>query len=987
MKRREFLALSGVAAASTLAASEKDDYIAQSGASEPEFSVSGDKVLLNPNKRIDMSMCHGCTTKCGLRVIVDKSKNRVLRCAGNPYHPLSNLNHIDYDTPLNDALLGTTNMQTRATACARGASLAQMIDSPARITCVLKRAGKRGEGKWKKISFKQLIDEVVEGGDLFGEGHVDGLRAICSDELIDEQNPEYGSKRNQLLSFYLYDGRSNIVDRFVKQAFGSVNHYSHGGICGGGFRVGGKIAHNAKGFMHTKPDYENQEFTIYWGTAPSNGSNPFQKQAKMLASARARDKFDYAVIDPSSSNAVVMGSKKGRFIHIRPGSDSALAMAMISWIIKNEKYATNYLVQPNLNQAKLAGEVHWCNATHLVITDKGHKDYGKFAKIDGKWLVCSNSGKIQSYEINEPARLFYSGKIELEGKKVMVKSSMQLLKEEAFKFKIDDYLKICGVSKDELEWLCKNLTSHGRKVGVNTHGGMMHTQAAASSYAVLCLNTLMGNYSFKGGMTTAQAPTHEFLRGRYELKSFEGEIKPKGLNLSRSSKRYEDSSEYKRKLEAGLNPYPATQPYYPISMPLINETLTSHFVGYPYKVKVWINYMTNVLYNQAGLKTAILERLKDSKDLPLIIGIDAFMTETNAYADYLVPDGVNLENWALPNAQWGAKGKTSVVRYPSVKSKQARDEDGVEICVEHFYISVAKRLGLKGFGKNAFKDSDGNFLNLDYKEQFYAAALANLAFDAGGVADISKDDERLSGASEAMSVIGAYLKPGERAKVANVLARGGRYEPAKNAYDGEFMKYKVPCPTPASIYYEPLGGYRHSITGEYMPGTPHLALPVAYDGTRLDLIFDTGEWDCVLSTKKSNLQHHYTIASPMLRGIKPENLVQINADTARKKGIKTGDKVRVITPYRTTVGTAFVTANLADSTISIEHGFGHRQYGAMSHLVDGVPSFGVAGAGAGVGYNELGLIDPKRNGRFSLNDYLVGTCARQALPAKVVKEG
>lgn len=52
-------------------------------------------------------------------------------------------------------------------------------------------------------------------------------------------------------------------------------------------------------------------------------------------------------------------------------------MAMIRWIIENEKYATNYLIQPNLDQAKLAGEIHWCNATHLVITEKGHKDYGK----------------------------------------------------------------------------------------------------------------------------------------------------------------------------------------------------------------------------------------------------------------------------------------------------------------------------------------------------------------------------------------------------------------------------------------------------------------------------------------------------------------------------------------------------------------------------------------------------------------------------------
>ncbi|WP_258033703.1 molybdopterin-dependent oxidoreductase [Campylobacter concisus] len=431
MQRREFLkrsaVLSTLTASAVLADGEKDDYKPQSNSLEPEFSVKDGKISLSDGHSVVFSMCHGCTTKCGIRLHVDDKNDRVLRCSGNPYHPLSNVHWANFDTSINDALLATTlsgEDEKRATVCARGAILPEMIDSPARILTPLKRVGKRGEGKWKSISFEQLVEEVVEGGDLFGEGHVDGLRAIYSDELIDSENPEYGTKRNQFLSFYLYDGRSDIVDRFVKKSFGTINHYSHGGICGGGFRVGGKIAHNAKGFAHTKPDYENSKFVIYWGTSPSNGGNPFQKQAKMLSYARGtRDDFSYAVVDPSVTNAVKYASSdKGRWIAIKPGTDSALAMAMIRWIIENEKYATNYLIQPNLGQAKLAGEIHWCNATHLVITEKGHKDYGKFALINNEWQVCSQDGKIQSYKVNEPAKLYYKGKILIDGKKVEVKS-------------------------------------------------------------------------------------------------------------------------------------------------------------------------------------------------------------------------------------------------------------------------------------------------------------------------------------------------------------------------------------------------------------------------------------------------------------------------------------------------------------------------------------------------------------------------------------
>lgn len=990
MQRRKFLTsmAATLALPHALRADEKqDDYRVQGNSNSPEFSVVGDKIVLNEGHSLVFSMCHGCTTKCGLRLHIDDENDKILRCVGNPYHPLSNMHWADFDTPINDVLLALSkDDEKRSTVCARGASLPQMIDSPVRILSPLKRVGKRGEGKWKKISFEQLVKEVVEGGDLFGEGHIDGLRAINSDELIDENNPEYGTKRNQLLSFYLYDGRSDIVDRFIKKSFGTVNHYSHGGICGGGFRVGGKIVHNSKGFMHTKPDYEHSKFSIYWGTAPSNGGNPFQKQAKMLAYNRSKnDDFSYAVIDPSVTNAIKYASKNGRWIPIKPGTDSALAMAMIRWIIENEKYATNYLIQPNLEQAKLSGEVHWCNATHLVITQKDHDNYGKFALINNEWQVCSSSGKIQSYKINESAKLFYKGKILIDGKNVEVKSSMQLLKEEAQKHSIDEYLKICGVGKDDFKWLCKNFTSNGRKVSTNVHGGMMHTQAAMSTYAILSLNTIMGTYGFKGGNANASAGTHEFLKGRYDLENFEGSRKASGLNLSRSGKYYETSSEYKRKLKNTGNPYPSEQPWYPISMPLINETLTSHAVGYPYKAKILINYMTNILYGQAGLETAILDVLKDSKNLPLFIGIDAFMSETNAYADYLVPDGVNLENWALPQSLWGTINKTSTIRYPAVKPKQDKNANGQIIDAESFYIAVAKRMGLKGFGKNAFKDKDGNLMALDTKEQFYAAALANLAFDANAVDDISSDDLQISKVDKIMKVLNPHLKEDEKPKVAHILAKGGRFESYESSYNGDKLSHKVPAPMPASIYYEPLGGHRHSITGKYMPGTPTLSLPVASDGSSLYEYFDRQKYRYTLSTRKSNLQHSYTIINPKLKAIHPHNYIRIAQDIADEKDIKTGDSVKIMTPYAQAVGVAFVTDCLMRGNISIEHGFGHDEFGAKMHYVDGKPMFRVVGNEDGINHNKLGLLDPKRNGKFSLNDWLVGTCARQALPADIYK--
>src|SRR5699024_12481352 len=102
-----------------------------------------------------------------------------------------------------------------------------------RSSDLLKRVGKRGEGKWEKISFVQLIEEICEGGDLFGEGHVDGLRAIFDrDTLIDPEHPEYGPLANQLIVTDAgNEGRTPLLRRFAAQSFGTVNRSNHGAYC------------------------------------------------------------------------------------------------------------------------------------------------------------------------------------------------------------------------------------------------------------------------------------------------------------------------------------------------------------------------------------------------------------------------------------------------------------------------------------------------------------------------------------------------------------------------------------------------------------------------------------------------------------------------------------------------------------------------------------------------------------------------------------
>lgn len=151
-----------------------------------------------PGQAVSMTQCFGCWTLCGIRVRVDKQANQVLRIAGNPWHPLSHEKPFPGSMPFAGAmsrLAGESGLGSRSTACARGATLLESLTSPLRLLTPMKRAGKRGEGKWQRISFEQLIEEVVEGGNLFGEGHVDGLRAIRDlTTPVDARHPPGGRR-------------------------------------------------------------------------------------------------------------------------------------------------------------------------------------------------------------------------------------------------------------------------------------------------------------------------------------------------------------------------------------------------------------------------------------------------------------------------------------------------------------------------------------------------------------------------------------------------------------------------------------------------------------------------------------------------------------------------------------------------------------------------------------------------------------------------
>ena len=100
---------------------------------ESIFVRNGKKESSQEDSSILRSFCRMCHGGCG--TLVHVSKGRVRKVEGDPEHPMN---------------LGSL--------CTKGVSSIQQLYSPYRLHYPLKRVGKRGEGKWKRVSWEEALD-------------------------------------------------------------------------------------------------------------------------------------------------------------------------------------------------------------------------------------------------------------------------------------------------------------------------------------------------------------------------------------------------------------------------------------------------------------------------------------------------------------------------------------------------------------------------------------------------------------------------------------------------------------------------------------------------------------------------------------------------------------------------------------------------------------------------------------------------------------
>ncbi|MBI5298498.1 MAG: molybdopterin-dependent oxidoreductase [Chloroflexi bacterium] len=997
ISRRDFLKLTGAtgAAAAFLGNMPK----VQRAFAKAENSAYN---LTDPAMQV-YSVCQQCNTQCGIKVkIVD---GVAVKIEGNPYSPWNMVPHIAFDTPI--AEMGTLN----APLCPKGQAGLQTAYDPFRITQVLKRAGKRGENKWETVPFDQAISEIVEGGKLFanvvGEEarEVEGLRALRAitdaklmkdmntaigairsekdmekkralveqfkadfkdnlDKMIDPEHPDFGPKNNQILYFWgrKKGGRSDIAHRFFGSGLGTTNRHGHTTVCQGSLYFSGKsmsdqwdgatskFTGGAKAYW--MGDTASADFVIFVGASPFEGNYGPTNRVPRITDRYASGDMKFAVIDPRLSK---IAGKAWKWLPNKPGSEGAIALALIQWIIANERYDAKYLALANKAASAGAKEPTWCNASWLVKIDKEKGTPGKFlrgselklvekkeAEVDGKkvvtyetvpasaeeapvvyatdpFVVLDADGNPVMFDPNDAERPAVAGQLFVENVAVgefTVKSSLQILKESANAKTMDEWSEICGIRTKDLEALAFEFTSHGKNACVDIHRGVsQHTNGYYNVISWYNLALLIGNFDWRGGQVYAS--TYDLSGAKAEgpflfSKADPGALAPFGLSLIRHDAKYEESTIYMNLPEE--QHYPAKRNWYPVASDVYEEIIPSAGDMYPYPIKAAFMYMGSPVYSLPGGHKWI-EILQDVEKLPLFVANDIIVGETSMYADYIFPDVSYLERWEFggshPNITFKVQGIRNPVIAPLTGTVNVYGQE-MAVQFEAMLLALAEKLELPNFGANGL----GEGVDYNHPDDLYIRMVMNLAYgekkeleDAVTEASPEEIDLFIKSRShlpkavfdpDRWAAISGDLWP----RVVAVLARGGRFQAYEKGYPGDGVRtgsfdepYVIPTGTKygklINMYLEKNTGYKHAGTGKSLSPIPTYVEPyMGFDGNVIDDAKDG--YDLKLITYREIAQtKSRTQGNYWLKSLLPENFLLMNSEDAAKRGLTSGDSIHI----------------------------------------------------------------------------------------------
>ena len=228
-----------------------------------------------------------CQMACGM--LIHLEDGHPAKVEGDPDHPVN-----------------------RGVLCVKGEAALQLLYHPDRLKHPLKRVGKRGEGKWKQVTWDEALDTVAA-------------------ELTRVKN-DYGVEATAFVRGAAKGMQEDYMTRFAN-LFGSPNISSMAHLC---FVPRSNASTITYGYF-ARPDYEYPpSCLILWGISPFDSRIGEYRQISEAIDRGTK----LIVIDPRKHK---LTDRAEMWLRLRPGSDLALAMSMINVIVNEELYDKHFV--------------------------------------------------------------------------------------------------------------------------------------------------------------------------------------------------------------------------------------------------------------------------------------------------------------------------------------------------------------------------------------------------------------------------------------------------------------------------------------------------------------------------------------------------------------------------------------------------------------------------------------------------------------------
>jgi anaerobic selenocysteine-containing dehydrogenase len=483
--------------------------------------------------------------------------------------------------------------------CLRGLSHVQRVYHPDRLKYPMRRVGKRGEGKWERITWDQAIDAIAgKLGEIKSQYGSNAVLFLPYAGNFGVVNGGYLGAMTMFANVFGATVASNAVDSALPLGESQVL----ANIPGSDFAhfEGNEVADIA----------DHSRVIIAWGMDTAET----QLQNWHFIEDAIQNGAKFIVIDPRFSKTA---SKADIWIRPRPGSDCALALSMIQVVMEEGLFDTTFLLEHTV-------------APFLVRTDNGK--FLRQGDIDGtnsdKYVVWDEA--TSTFAAVDVARQPALTAVKTFNG-ILCKTAFQLLKEAMAEYRPEAVQGITNVSPDEIRMLARTYATDKPSAilagfGIDRWDNADLTGRALATLAALTHNIGLPGASVGGffGGSSFMAVARESWRWTAPTWSW-----APSLNILLC---YDAVATGKCQMYVPRDP----------SKPLLGTT-SKDPVTVPYALKAAIITCSNFVSNLPAQKRIINEVLAEDR-LEFVVVADEFMTDTASYADIVLPSTSWFEN-------------------------------------------------------------------------------------------------------------------------------------------------------------------------------------------------------------------------------------------------------------------------------------------------------------------------------------------------------